>query len=196
MTKSFEEKILNTINALLNEKEHLLIAVDGRCASGKTTLADRLREKTDCNVIRTDHFFLPFDLRTDSRYNLPGGNFHRERFIEEVMIPLCRGESFSYRPFDCKTGDLGDSIYIPYKRINVIEGSYSAHPELFDKYDLRFFLTVDNKTQLERISERNGKDAVEIFKNKWIPLEERYFAAFSIPLRCDLLIDTAKDIHK
>ena len=40
------------------EKFPLLIAVDGRCAAGKTTLAAALREGTGCQVIHRDDFCL------------------------------------------------------------------------------------------------------------------------------------------
>lgn len=42
-----------------NSKEPLLIAIDGRCTAGKTTLASIVKEKINCNVIHMDHFFPP-----------------------------------------------------------------------------------------------------------------------------------------
>ena len=39
------------------EKRPFVIAIDGRCASGKTTLAGRLQKEIDCNIIHMDHFF-------------------------------------------------------------------------------------------------------------------------------------------
>ena len=35
----------------MNKKEPLLIAIDGRCASGKTTLASRIKEEINCKLI-------------------------------------------------------------------------------------------------------------------------------------------------
>lgn len=35
----------------------LAAAIDGRCGAGKTTLAELLRERTDCTVIHADSFF-------------------------------------------------------------------------------------------------------------------------------------------
>ncbi|MCL1877401.1 MAG: hypothetical protein FWF80_00945, partial [Defluviitaleaceae bacterium] len=62
-----------------------VIAIDGRSASGKTTLASELAAQTGASVIHMDDFFLPQDLRTEERLNTPGGNVHHERFASEVL---------------------------------------------------------------------------------------------------------------
>ena len=36
-----------------------ILAIDGRCASGKTTLAGELQKRQACNVIHLDDFYLP-----------------------------------------------------------------------------------------------------------------------------------------
>jgi adenylylsulfate kinase-like enzyme len=46
------------IELLLKEKQYVLVAIDGRCASGKTTLAAALKEKLSCEIIHMDDFFL------------------------------------------------------------------------------------------------------------------------------------------
>ena len=67
-----------------------VIAIDGRCASGKTTFALRM-EAFGFYTVHADHFFLPPDLRTPERLALPGGNIHSERFLTEVAMPLAQG---------------------------------------------------------------------------------------------------------
>ena len=63
----------------------LLAAIDGRCAAGKTTLAEQLREMLGCNVIHADSFFLRPEQRTEERLNTPGGNIDYERLLAEVI---------------------------------------------------------------------------------------------------------------
>ena len=48
--RDLSEKSKNTVS---------IIAIEGRCASGKTTLSKRLSEKLGCGVIHMDDFFLP-----------------------------------------------------------------------------------------------------------------------------------------
>ncbi len=165
-----------------------LTAIDGRCAAGKTTLAAMLQERTGCNVIHMDHFFLRPWQRTQERMREPGGNVDYERFLEEVMRPLRKGGEFSYRVYDCKMGELTSRIQVNPSKITVVEGSYSCHPALWDFYDLRVFLHVEKGEQLRRVAKRNGEEALPQFKNRWIPLEEQYFEAYQIQRRCDLTL--------
>lgn len=168
-------------------RQMMLIAIDGRCAAGKTTLADLLKKETGCSVIHMDHFFLRREQRTRQRMQEPGGNVDYERFVKEVMLPLSRKEAFSYRVYDCKRMELSSAVYVEPEGAVVIEGSYSCHPALWDFYDLRVFMDVSPKEQIQRIRCRNGSEAALKFRNRWIPLEENYFAACRIRERCDLV---------
>lgn len=182
------ESIRKRINVMLCNKSHIIVAIDGRCASGKTTLADKLYEKMECNLIHMDDFFLRPEQRTEKRLATPGENVDYERFFAEVLQPLIANQVFSYRPYDCKLQDLKEPIKISPKKVTIIEGSYSCHNSLWKYYDLRIFMDVDTDTQLSRIKIRNGEEAVNRFKNLWIPLEEKYFETFDIKERCEILI--------
>lgn len=164
-----------------------LIAIDGRCASGKTTLAAQLQRMCAGNVIHMDHFFPRPEQRSESRRNQPGGNIDYERFLEEVIPPIGRAEAFSYRPFDCTTQQFAQPIAVEPNPITIIEGSYSCHPALIDRYDLKVFLTIDADEQLRRIEARDGPEQLIRFREMWIPLEERYFAACRVEENCDLV---------
>ena len=179
-------QIIKIIRDKLQEKDSLLIAIDGRCASGKTTMADKLQKALNCNCIHMDDFFLQPMQRTPQRLKEPGGNVDYERFTQEVLIPL-KGESpFSFRPFLCSSMDFGKPIMVEPNPVTIIEGSYACHPNLISYYDLRIFLSIDEKEQMKRIQKRNGLDASKVFQDKWIPLEEAYFAAYQVSDQCDL----------
>ncbi|MBQ6707373.1 MAG: AAA family ATPase [Clostridia bacterium] len=175
MEKSVVEEILSQAEKLLETKDFIIIAIDGRCASGKTTLAYELRQKLNCNTIHMDDFFLRPEQRTKERYDEIGGNVDYERFEEEVLASLKANAEFEYRPFDCHTLDFKEPIKVVPNKITVIEGSYSCHDKFGKYYDINIFLDADKDTQLERIKKRNGTSALQMFKDKWIPLEERYF---------------------
>lgn len=182
-------RAVSAIDAALSRGKNIVIAIDGRCGSGKTTLASQLQAHYGCPVIPMDGFFLRRSQRTAQRLATPGENVDHERFLEEVLQPLKKGETFSYRPFDCTEMSLGTAITVSPGKLTVVEGSYSCHRSLWDHYDLRIFLTVDPSEQMRRITARNGAYA-EVFRKKWIPLEEAYFAAFDLMSRCDLLLST------
>ena len=179
--------ILPRLEALLSRRERVLVAIDGCCTSGKTTLAALLGEIYDCNVLHMDEFFLRRSQRTPERYAQAGGNVDYERFREEVLLPLISGEEFSYRPFDCKSFTLAAPVTVVPKKLTVIEGSYALHPYFGDPYDLKILLTVDPEAQRKRILERPAFLHRRFFE-EWIPMENRYLETFQIPQQADLIL--------
>lgn len=102
--------------SLLTLDTPTILAIDGRRCSGKMTLASRLQQHLDCNVVHMDEFFLRTAQRTLERLSQPGGNVDWERFADEVLAPLQSGIVFSYRPFDCHTMDFLPSVAVPQRR--------------------------------------------------------------------------------
>lgn len=178
------EEILAAINAI--DAKRVTVAIDGRCAAGKSTLARTLSEKLDCNVFHMDDFFLRPEQRTSARYASPGENVDHERFLEEILLPLERGNAFSYRPYDAHLPGFKAPIQVAPKRVNVVEGSYCCNRNLVNHYDLRVFLDVSPEIQMRRIIARNGEAAAKMFEKRWIPLEEAYFKAFGVKDNCEL----------
>ncbi len=178
------EKIENNIQDL--HLERCIIAIDGRCASGKSTLSNELSRRLACSVVHMDDFFLQPHQRTHQRWIEAGCNVDYERFLAEVIYPIKNGRDFSYRPFECHSLTFSDEIKVDLKDVVIIEGAYSCHPMFDDLYDLKIFLDVDSDEQLDRIVKRNGKNQLSEFINKWIPLEEKYFEEFGIKEKCDL----------
>ena len=166
---------------MAKKHKRFIVAIDGRCGSGKTTVAGVLGKRLDAVVFHMDDFYLQKHQRTEERYNEPGGNVDRERFLEEVLKPLYEGaEEILYRPINCGTFDVSEGKIIRPGRIAIVEGSYSLHPELRDYYDYKVFLDIDCKTQFERIEKRNTPEQVIAFRERWIPLEEKYFDELEI----------------
>lgn len=184
------DTLLSKTQAISAGKSPVLIAIDGRCAAGKSTLAAALQKRTGCPVISMDHFFLQPCQRTAERLAQPGENVDHERFRDEVLSPLLRGESFCYCPYNCHAGKMGAPIPVQAAPLVIIEGSYSCHPTLRSAYDLRIFLTVNPDEQLRRIQRRNGPEAAKIFRDRWIPLEEKYFSAYAVAEHCELCFHT------
>lgn len=166
----------------------LLIALDGRCAAGKTTLANRLAEQYGWGVIHLDDFFLQPAQRTSQRLAEPGGNLDRERLISEVLLPLTQHRPGVYRVFDCRTmGFAAVPRPLPAAPVVLLEGSYACHPDLRPLCGLHVFLTVDPGEQLRRLTARNPA-RLQDFRTRWIPMEEQYFRYFHIPETCDLTL--------
>ena len=163
---------------LAGEKPRIIAAIDGRCGSGKTTLAAWLMDQFDGNLFHMDDFYLRSEQRTPERLAETGGNVDYERFREEVAAPLAAGREVLYRRFDCASFSMEEPVLFPAKRLNVIEGSYSMHPYFGEIYDLRVFMTIDPAVQEERIRRRNGEEKLQRFLSEWIPKEEAYFRKY------------------
>lgn len=181
-----EQQLVEMINSL--PPGNHTIAIDGRCAAGKSTLAGRLSELLGAGVVHMDDFYLPVEMRTEERLKEPGGNVYRERFLEEVIPFLNQDKPFSYRKFDCKSMTLGEWQEVLASRFTIVEGAYSCHPALGNYMSLRIFMDVEPDVQLERIRFRNGEDRVEAFRQKWIPMEEVYFREYGIRERADIIL--------
>jgi uridine kinase len=181
-----EQQIQHAIDSLLRHKARIIIAIDGNCGAGKTTLAGKLAQSYDCNVIHMDDFFLRPQQRTPERYEEIGGNVDYERFREEVLVPLQSGNPFSYRPFDCKTLALSKPVPVVPKQLTVIEGSYSMHPYFGEAYDLKILLTASPELQHRRIRMRPAHLHNQFF-TLWIPMENRYLEHFRIRESCHLV---------
>ena len=164
------------------------MAIDGRCAAGKTTLAKLLAAKYAGAVIHMDDFFLPAELRKPERFLEPGGNVHYERFLNEVAPRIKKGGPFKYRAFDCGRMDYGDWVFIPDTRLIIIEGAYSLRPDFIDLYDIKVFMDINPGEQRRRIVVRNGEAAYAGFAEKWIPLEEKYIKESGIIDHRDIIV--------
>ena len=167
-----------------------LVVFDGPCGSGKTTLAGVLGKLLETSPVPMDDFFLPPAMRTPERFDEPGGNVHRERFADEVLGSLLKGGDVCWQRFDCGTFELHDRR-IPRGEVAVIEGSYSHHPAFREAYEklnaLRVFVDVEEQEQLRRIAGRDP-ELLSMFQSRWIPLEKKYFEAYDIRGRADVII--------
>lgn len=181
-------EIFMQIDKLSQNSKHINVAIEGSCASGKTTLALLLQNVYDCNVFHMDDFFLQPSQRTKERFEEPGGNIDYERFYG-VISNLEKGKAFTYEKFLCAEERFSKPVSVSPKQLNIIEGVYSMHPKYIDFMDLSVFLRIDEKKQKERLKNRNTDILYKRFIEEWIPLENRYFNSLSIETQCDIVID-------
>jgi len=181
--------VYSAIDRLLREKETVTIALEGGSATGKSTLGEALASFFDATLLHTDDFFLRPEQRTPERFAQPGGNFDYERMKPELLDPLNRNEHFAYCPFDCGIMDLGDPVEVTPKRLRIVEGCYSMHPQLQQQYDLRVFLSASREERRRRILQRSGPVLLSRFLSEWIPQENAYFEHFQVAEHCDLTLE-------
>ena len=77
---------VDAINEIIKQEDNtdrpILVAIDGRCGSGKTTLGEYLKGQLDCNLFHMDDFFLRMEQRTPDRMKETG----RYCFVSTINI--------------------------------------------------------------------------------------------------------------
>ena len=172
--------MVNEIKNLLS-KGRFCLAIDGRCAAGKTTLSERLQKELGCAVIHLDDFFLPKGMVKDGF-----GNLEKDRLIRQVLSPMSKGEQVRYQKFSCQSQRYTDTVTVPVGMSVIVEGSYSLLPEFRFAYTHSVFMDISADEQEKRIRKRNGDERWAVFQSRWIPDEEAYFAAFQSEEYADL----------
>lgn len=182
------EKLSNFLSA--HPDHPVLVALDGRCGSGKTTLAAQLaRQFPQSITVHTDDFYLPPASRVANWEQIPCANMDLERLRAQVLTPARAGQAIPYRAYSCRAGAyLPEQCFAPQPLV-IVEGSYSCHPTLADCYDLKVFVTCSKEEQARRLLAREG-ERYSGFTARWIPLEEGYFAKFQIEQAASFIIDT------
>lgn len=186
MNKKLGE-IVSRINELLIEQDVVIVAIEGKCGAGKSTLGRLLQEHYQCNLFHMDDYFLTPALRTPERLAEIGGNVDYLRFKEEILEPILKGIEVRFSPYHCQERCFGAPIEIQKNQLNIVEGCYSMHPTLIDYFHLKIFLDIDSNTQIKRIAERNGEMMLKRFVEEWIPKENLYHETFGIREKCDLI---------
>lgn len=177
---------VNQLSIFLNSlKDNMIISIEGRCASGKTTITSYFKDLY--TIIPIDDFFLPKNTKKTNDLNIYGNINYR--LVKDTLMALKKAlnsnlDEFSYKAFDCGKQEYYTKT-IKLKRLVILEGVYSSSIYFRRFIDKIVYLYVDQKTQLERI---NKRDLKERFIIEWIPLEEAYFKTFSIEDICDIIV--------
>ena len=180
--------VISAVEARVRERGRAVLVMDGMSAAGKTTAGEVLSALWSAPVVHMDDFFLPRSLRTPERLAEPGGNVHYERFREEVLPGLRAGKAFSYRAFCCASMDYAGRIAVPAAAVTLVEGAYAMHPLFGDYGDVTVFFSIDPGEQERRIRRRNGGARWPDFRDRWIPMENHYHAAFRTRDRADFIV--------
>lgn len=171
-----------------NNGSYATICIDGRGASGKTTLADLLAARwSDFAVIHGDDYFEPHD------DPITWGDFNEERFDAEILTRLRAGQrSFTVRRFAFPLGRVVDGPTVDVKRGVIVERWFGFGLDV--PWDLRIWVDTPAAVCLRRGLARDdaaalGDRARRAWETVWQPREQRYIDSFDPISRADVVID-------
>ena len=176
------------IDRHMAQNSRTIVALDGPCASGKSTIGALLSQLYDCPLVHMDDFFLPQKQKTPARLSQAGGNIDAERFLSQVLLPVSQGKSAQYQPYRCHTDNFGEWLEVPPSALTIIEGVYALRPDLQPYYSICCYLDAPWSVRRERLLKRCGEGGLARFEALWIPLEQQYFETFQIESQCSIKI--------
>ncbi len=170
------------------------VAIDGRPAAGKSTLADELAvvlRARGRSVIRAtiEGFLLPRAKRYRRGADSPEGCYHDsfdfDALHRVLLAPLGPDgdRRFQYAVYDRDT----DAALSPPvttatpDALLLFDGVFLLRPELIDRWDLRIFVDTTFETTLDRARVRDRASlgsAVRVeqrFRNRYLPSQQHYF---------------------
>lgn len=156
----------------------VVVALDGRSGSGKSTLAARLAGRLPgCVAIAGDDFYAG---GTGLRGDPPAAraaaciDWRRQRPVLQALRAgrTARWQAYDWDAFDgslCAT----PTVLAPAPVV-LLEGTYSARPELADLLDLRVRVTTPDAVRLARLQAREG--GIGPWEAQWLEAELAWFA--------------------
>lgn len=160
----------------------LIVAVDGHGASGKSTIAAAVAEATGAALVHTDDFFQPG--------GGPGRGLDQyydwRRLRAQALEPLRARRSAVFRRFDWDRGSgLGGPVTVNPAGLVLLEGVFSASPQLADLVDRTVFVDTPERERLRRL---RGRIAPEEWDDGWLIAEQAYFGLTRPPASFDLTV--------
>lgn len=167
-------KLQSFIDKLSKENnERIIIACEGKCGSGKSTITSKLKNVT---VIHIDDFFSP---NKDERLD-----FKR---VIDCLKQIKTSNQLEYKAYDCTNKEYVKRKY-DLDKIVILEGVYSYDALLREYIDYLVYFVITKKLQHERLQKRETQAKLELFNKIWIPREEEYYKTFDFIVNSDILI--------
>jgi uridine kinase len=153
--------------------------VDGRSGAGKSTLTASIARAIGGANINVDDFStgeVEGDPRTIKAIVTDAVDWRRLR--AEALEPLFAGRAASWHPLDfvARKGLDARLVTCAPASVIILDGLYSARPELTDLLSLRVLVEAPQEIRARRLSAREGADFMRTWQPIWNAREDYYFS--------------------
>jgi uridine kinase len=171
----------------------LLVAIDGRSGAGKSTLAAAVSLRTGAVVIDGDDFYAGssaemWDGMTPAQLVEHCIDWRRQRV---VLGELSYRRTASWSPYDWDADDGSRSkvaVNCQPADVVILEGAYSARPELGELLALKVLLNTPPLIRRQRLLEREGEQYRAEWEARWACAEDHYFESVMPEAAFDLVV--------
>ncbi len=167
----------------------LVLAIDGHGAAGKSTIADAVARATGAALVHTDDFFQAWPSRAR---HAAGGQPALQRYYDwrrlraQALEPLRARRPVTFRRFDWERGvGLDGTVAVRPSDLVLVEGVFSAAPELSDLVDRSVFVQTPEPERLRRL---RRLVAPQEWDEDWLTAEQAYFGLTRPPTSFDLVV--------
>ncbi|HTV99219.1 MAG TPA: hypothetical protein VMF87_02890 [Streptosporangiaceae bacterium] len=166
----------------------VIFAIDGHGAAGKSTIAEAVATATGAALVHTDDFFQVPRAPLAGRPAL-ADYYDWRRLRAQALEPLRARLGAAFRRFDWEHGSgLDGTVTVEPSDLILVEGVYSASPELHDLVDRSVFVDTPEQERLRRL---RGRVKPEEWDDQWLLAERAYFDVIRPPSSFDLIVSGA-----
>jgi uridine kinase len=196
------DTVVAAVRARSLHSPRLVVAIDGRSGSGKSTVVETVAQATDAVIVSCDDFFAAsvtnaeWDRRTPEQRAADAIDWRRLK--REAIEPLRAGRAARWLAFDFPAGPRADGTYplqktptaLAPRPVVLLDGAYSARPELADLVDLSVLVEAAKATRLARLAAREAPGFLQQWHARWGPAEDYYFEHVRPPSAFDVVLQT------